>query len=77
MKGGKSRGKRLGRDNSKSSLIAGGKMVIMVEGKGYCGRRIERLAQKKVTKLIEDKDNIVIIPDRGKSDERAKNTVPK
>lgn len=49
----------------------------MVEGKGYCGRRIERLAQKKVTKLIEDKDNIVIIPDRGKSDRRAKNTAPR
>ncbi|MDQ1281057.1 MAG: hypothetical protein QG670_2321 [Thermoproteota archaeon] len=49
-------------------------MISMVEGKGYCGRRIERLAQKNVTKLIEDKENIVIIPDKIKSNGKAKNS---
>lgn len=42
------------------------KLIVMVEGKGFCGRRVERLAQKKVSKLIENRNNIVVIPDHQK-----------
>ena len=35
----------------------------MTEGKGYCARRQESTSLKKLAKFIENKDNIVVIPD--------------
>ena len=35
----------------------------MVEGRGYAGRREERLRAERLRKLIEEKDRIVVIPD--------------
>ena len=35
----------------------------MTEGKGYCARRQERASLKKLAKFIENKDNILVIPD--------------
>ena len=35
----------------------------MTEGKGYCARRQESAGLKKIAKFIENKDNIVVIPD--------------
>lgn len=35
----------------------------MVEGRGYAGRLAERHREKRLRKLIDDKDRIIIIPD--------------
>lgn len=35
----------------------------MTEGKGYCARRQESISQKKLAKLVENRDNIIVIPD--------------
>ncbi|MEE8571413.1 MAG: hypothetical protein V3S97_10585 [Candidatus Bathyarchaeia archaeon] len=35
----------------------------MTEGKGYCARRQERMSAKKLAELIENRDEIVLIPD--------------
>jgi hypothetical protein len=35
----------------------------MTEGKGYCARRQERINEKKIKDLIENKDKIIVIPD--------------
>jgi|GEM_PF-3220970 len=35
----------------------------MVEGKGYAGRREERLRAERLKKFIEEKDSITVIPD--------------
>ena len=38
-------------------------MEKMVEGRGYAGRLEERRRDKKLRKLIEEKDRIIVIPD--------------
>jgi len=38
----------------------------MTEGKGYCARRQERMSLNKLAKLIENKDNLIVIPDNEK-----------
>lgn len=38
----------------------------MTEGKGYCARRQERMSLKKLAQFIENKDNILVIPDSEK-----------
>ena len=35
----------------------------MVEGKGYAGRREERLRAERLRRFIEGKDRITVIPD--------------
>jgi len=35
----------------------------MVEGKGYAGRREERLRTERVRRFIEEKDKIIVVPD--------------
>jgi hypothetical protein len=35
----------------------------MTEGKGYCARRQERMSAKKLAELIENRDEMVLIPD--------------
>jgi hypothetical protein len=35
----------------------------MTEGKGYCARRQERMSIKKLAKIIENRDTIIVIPD--------------
>lgn len=35
----------------------------MVEGRGYAGRREERLRAERLRKLIEERDRITVIPD--------------
>jgi hypothetical protein len=35
----------------------------VTEGKGYCARRQERMSAKKLAELIENRDEIVLIPD--------------
>ena len=35
----------------------------MTEGKGFCGRRQERMSRKKIASLIKNKEKIVVIPD--------------
>jgi len=35
----------------------------MTEGKGYCARRQEYRSIKKLAQFVENKDNIIIIPD--------------
>ncbi len=35
----------------------------MVEGRGYAGRLAERHREKKLRKLVEEKDKIIVIPD--------------
>ncbi|MFH0748807.1 MAG: hypothetical protein V1915_02655 [Candidatus Bathyarchaeota archaeon] len=35
----------------------------MTEGKGYCARRQEHSELKKLSEFIENKNNIIIIPD--------------
>ena len=36
---------------------------IVTEGKGYCARRQERLSVKKLAELIENRENVVMVPD--------------
>ena len=38
-------------------------VVVMTEGKGYCARRQERRGLKRLRDLVENKDDVVIIPD--------------
>jgi len=35
----------------------------MVEGKGYAGRREERLRAERLRKFVEEKDRMVVVPD--------------
>jgi hypothetical protein len=35
----------------------------MVEGRGFAGRREERLRSERLRKFIEEKDSIIVIPD--------------
>ena len=35
----------------------------MTEGKGYCARRQERMSAKKLAELIENRDEMILIPD--------------
>jgi hypothetical protein len=35
----------------------------VTEGKGYCARRQERMSAKKLAEFIENRDEIVLIPD--------------
>ena len=35
----------------------------MVEGRGYTGRLAERRRERILSKLIKDKDSIIVIPD--------------
>jgi len=35
----------------------------MVEGKGYCARRQERISQKQLAEFLKNKDKIVVVPD--------------
>ena len=44
----------------------------MTEGKGYCARRQEAAGLKKIAKFIENKDNIVVIPDNTKYNKKIK-----
>jgi hypothetical protein len=38
----------------------------MVEGKGYCGRRLERKSTRQLSEFIKNKEKIVVIPDTNK-----------
>lgn len=40
-------------------------LVDLTEGKGFCARRQERQEIKKMQDLIENKDDILVIPDNG------------
>jgi hypothetical protein len=35
----------------------------VTEGKGYCARRQERVSVKKLAALIENRDNVIMVPD--------------
>ncbi len=35
----------------------------MTEGKGYCARRQERQSAKKLAALIENRANMIVVPD--------------
>lgn len=35
----------------------------MTEGKGYCARRQERQSIKKLARIIEKKDTVIVFPD--------------
>jgi hypothetical protein len=35
----------------------------VTEGKGYCARRQERMSVKKLAEFIENRDNVIMVPD--------------
>lgn len=37
--------------------------IGMVEGRGFSGRREERIRAQRLRKFIEEKDDIIVVPD--------------